>query len=168
MAILRVFPVAMMMIPVLLESSRASSTLIPTFNSETSGEIKVESGLVGSRYHRGDELLSQRELRNILSTEEACARRIVHDRRYRRIRSVTEVVGGVMLAYGLGASLIEKEFRGTPVGVGLAGLAFDMLCLGYFHRRNIRLAVDTFNRRGAGALTWPEPRYRLTITREFR
>jgi hypothetical protein len=128
-------------------------------------ELRMDDELFGVSFYLDDHEITRSDLKQILSTDEACEKPLKRGELYGNVSGTAAVLGGSILVYGMGHSIYEREFKTTPVSLGLASLALNFVCFKYLDKKNLKLAIDIFNRRRPGAYLDSNAGYRLTLTK---
>lgn len=116
-----------------------------------SDPIQIEDGLLRARFYWGDSVLTRGDLKEILATEQSCEPRLKTGKLYENSALALGGLSGAVFLYGAASSLAEGETRPLPIVAGASTFLLNYLCFNHFDLKNLRVAVDIFNRRFGGA-----------------
>lgn len=151
----------------LLIASASAVSKEPDPEVSSASGIRVEDELLGASFYLDDRELARIDLKRILASEDACEGHLKKTALYERVSGISGALGGGVLVYGVGLSVLDREVKTIPVSLGVASLALNLLCFKYLDGKNFKVAVDVFNRRRVGAIMDDNTRYGFSFSRNL-
>ncbi len=106
--------------------------------------IFIEKVFDGQRYYQGENLISMKELVNILKINEQAYEEIRSARRCQTIAMILSFSGGFMIGWPIGTALsgVEPDWRIAALGLGVIIVSIP---INIAHRKRAEQAVNIYN-----------------------
>lgn len=115
-----------------------------TLGQSQNDSIFIEKVFDGQRYYHGENLISMKELVNILKVNEHAYKEIRSARTSQTIAMILSFTGGFMIGWPIGTSLAGGDPQWEIAAIGL-GVVIVSIPINISHRKKAARAIDIYN-----------------------